>query len=223
MSIESEEPFNFDNFLKSIRIFAFEKAAELNDVSHDRYHIDRIVKNALTISKTEEADLAIVMPAAYLHDCVNFEKNDPRRKESSKHAADAAVDFLASIQYPEKYFKDISHAIHAHSFSANVATQSLEAKIVQDADRLDALGVIGFARMISVSTRLGRPFYQPNDPLCRSRKPDDQKWALDHFFVKLVKVAENLNTESAKVEGRKRLESMAVLLGDWERELHWNS
>ena len=62
---------------------------------------------------------------------------------------------------------EIRHAIEAHSYSAGIAPRTIEAKVVQDADRLDALGAIGLARCIAVGAALGRPLYEPDDPFCR--------------------------------------------------------
>jgi uncharacterized protein len=210
---------SFDSFLPQIRNFAYQSCVDSGDISHDELHLDRVVSNALMLAKEEEADLAIVIPAAYLHDCFVVEKNDPRRSQASKLSAEKAIEFLKSISYPEEHFDAISHAIEAHSFSANIEARTLEAQIVQDADRLDGLGSVGLARMFSVSARLTRPYYDSTDPLCRNRQPDDQKWALDHFFVKLVHTAAKLNTRSALDEGRKRIESMALFLQEFEREI----
>ncbi|MEH0374061.1 HD domain-containing protein, partial [Vibrio mimicus] len=84
----------------------------------------------------------------------------------SRIAADKALEFLNEIGYPKEYHDAIKHAIIAHSFSANVQPDTLEAKIVQDADRLDALGAIGIARCIQVSTNLGVGLYDATDPFC---------------------------------------------------------
>lgn len=77
---------------------------------------------------------------------------------------------------------DVVHAIEAHSFSAGIKPETIEAKIVQDADRLDALGAIGIARCFTVGGQLERPVYNSDDPFCETRKPDDQKWNIVIFI-----------------------------------------
>lgn len=211
---------SFDEFLPLLRKRAYQTCEEHPDVAHDCLHIDRVVANALFIAKKENGDLAIVLPAAYLHDCIHIEKDDPRRSIASRLAKEEGLRFLESIAYPTEKLDQIGHAIEAHSFTANLKCKTLEAQIVQDADRLDGLGSVGLARMFAVSSRLNRSFYNAEDPLCRQRTPDDKLWGIDHFFVKLVKIASTLNTPSAQAEGRLRLENMAIFLKEFERELH---
>ncbi|MFN2410222.1 MAG: HD domain-containing protein, partial [Halomonas sp.] len=116
------------------------------------------------------------------------------------------------IDYPSEYHTDIGHAIVAHSYRANVYPQTIEAQIVQDADRLDALGAIGIARCLQVSTRLGMGLYDPEDPFCDVRAPNDRINTVDHFYTKLLKIAETINTQSAKQEAEKRTAFMKQYL-----------
>lgn len=174
------------------------------DAAHDLSHISRVVKVAKQLAIAESADLAVVLPAAWLHDCVSLPKNHPERHLASALAGDKAIEFLASIHYPSEYYEAILHAIRAHSFSANITPETLEAKIVQDADRLDALGAIGIARCMQVSGALNRTLYSLKDPFCEARKPDDTLYSIDHFYNKLFRIAESLNTPSAQLEGKRR-------------------
>src|SRR5689334_22695757 len=112
------------------------------DAAHDLEHIRRVVTNARTLAVQAPADLAVVLPAAWLHDCVNVAKGSPLRSQASVLAGRAAVQFLETIGYPAQHLPAIQHAIEAHSFSANITPQTREAQVVQDADRLDALGAV---------------------------------------------------------------------------------
>ncbi|TAL30547.1 MAG: HD domain-containing protein [Alphaproteobacteria bacterium] len=191
------------------------KAKELypaTDPSHDILHIRRVVKSALKLAKEEGAELDVVMPAAYFHDFVNVPKDDPRRHQASTLSASAAAEYLASAGYPAQYLDGIRHAIAAHSFSAGIPPETIEAKVVQDADRLDALGAVGIARCFSTSALLGRPYYHEGDMLAEARTPDDKNFAIDHFFVKLFRVAEMLQTKSAREEGQRRVVFMREYL-----------
>ena len=98
----------------------------------------------------------------------------------------------------------VAHAIEAHSFSANVVPTTLEAKILQDADRLDAIGHIGIARCFYVSGRLGRAIYDPENPDASNRELDDAKYAVDHFYTKLLKLAGSFRTETGSKLGAER-------------------
>ncbi|NLU98731.1 phosphohydrolase [Marinomonas sp. UCMA 3892] len=184
------------------------------DSAHDLNHIYRVVNVAKKLALEEDADLAVVVPAAWLHDCVSLPKNHPERHLASTLAGDRAISFLVSIHYPSEYYDAIHHAIRAHSFSANVLPNTLEAKIVQDADRLDALGAVGIARCMQVSGALNRPLYSLDDPFCEMREPDDTLYSIDHFYSKLFQIADSLNTPSAQLEARRRKEVMQIFLRD---------
>ncbi|KKO47251.1 phosphohydrolase [Arsukibacterium ikkense] len=189
------------------------------DIAHDLNHVLRVVSTAKNLTEQEGACLEVVLPSAYLHDCFSFPKNHPERAQSSGVAAEKAIGFLSSIGYPAVYFEAVRHAIVAHSFSANVPPHSLEAKIVQDADRLDALGAIGIARCLQVNTSLGVGLYQSEDPFCTQRQPDDGSYAIDHFYNKLFKLAGTMHTASAKAEAEKRIAFMQAYLRQLGTEL----
>ncbi|HHX8641392.1 HD domain-containing protein [Vibrio diabolicus] len=174
------------------------------DAAHDISHVQRVVNTAKKLAMEEGADVSIVLPAAYLHDCFTYPKDHPNRKQSSIIAAKKAVAFLESIDYPQQYHDAIAHAIEAHSFSANIRPNTLEAKVVQDADRLDALGAIGVTRCIQVSTEFDAQLYDDKDIFAQQRELDDKQFTLDHFQTKLFKIAETMNTESARREAQKR-------------------
>ncbi|EJG1722982.1 HD domain-containing protein [Vibrio parahaemolyticus] len=182
------------------------------DAAHDIEHVKRVVKTAKQLCDEENADIAIVLPAAYLHDCFTYPKDHPNRKQSSAIAAKKAIAYLESIQYPQHYHDAIAHAIEAHSFSANIRPNTLEAQIVQDADRLDALGAIGVTRCIQVSTQFNAQLYNDNDMFAKERELNDKQFTVDHFQTKLFKIVDTMNTESAKLEANKRKAFMQTYL-----------
>lgn len=188
------------------------KVATAEDPAHDLLHFKRVVKTAKKLCELENGNPEVVIPAAWLHDFVIIPKNDPRRSKASKLSAEKAIEYLKSIDYPSHTYPAIAHAIEAHSFSANITPQTLEAKIVQDADRLDGIGAIGVARCFATAGILKRPFYFFEDPFCKNREPDDQQFTIDHFYKKLFKIAETLQTQSAQVVGRQRVFAMKQYL-----------
>lgn len=200
-----------------------EKAAELyptaHDASHDVLHIKRVVKAAKALAMEEGADLNVVIPAAYLHDFVNLPKNDPRRKQASTLSAAAAVEYLAGIGYPPQYEDAIAHAIAAHSFSAGIPPQTIEAKVVQDADRLDAVGAIGIARCFSTNAKMGTAYYHDGDFTAETRDADDKLFAIDHFYVKLLKLPDIMQTKAGRAEAQRRADFMRVFLSQMQNEV----
>ncbi len=175
-----------------------------SDPSHDMLHIRRVVRMATKLAAEEGANPDIVIPAAWFHDCVIVPKNDPRRSLASRLSADAALEHLRGMGYPDAHFDAIHHAIAAHSYSAAIKPETVEAKVVQDADRLDGLGAIGIARCFTVGALLSRPYYCDGDILAQNRAPDDSIYTVDHFFVKLFKTAETLQTAAGRAEGARR-------------------
>ena len=189
------------------------------DPAHDVQHIKRVVNNARYLTELSEADLNVTIPAAWLHDCVQVAKDSPARGQVSRLAAEEACRFLAGIGYPVERLPAVQHAIEAHSFSAGIEVRSLEAGIVQDADRLDALGAIGIARCLLTGGALGSAVYHPDDPFCSQRDPDDKAFMVDHFFAKLFKLPATMQTEVGRVEAQRRADVMRDYLSELGREL----
>jgi len=181
---------------------------EGQDSGHDWAHIGRVVATARKLAQLEQADLQIVLPAAYLHDIVNIPKNHPDRARASELAADKALGLLREVHYAEAKLPAIHQAIVEHSWSKGLKPSSLEAAIVQDADRLDAVGAIGVLRCASVNAQMQTSFYDPADPLAQHRPLDDKTWMLDHYSVKLYKLADTMNTRAAQALARERIAFM---------------
>ncbi len=182
------------------------------DPGHGLVHVHRVVATAMRLCIAEGAHGEIVLPAAWLHDCVHVAKDSPERSSASRLAAARAVEFLTAAGYQSDCLPAIRHAIEAHSFSAGIAPRTIEARVVQDADRLDALGAIGIARCIAVGAALGRPIYRAEDPFCETREADDNAASVDHFYTKLLKLADTMQTEAGRREARHRSDFMRDFL-----------
>ena len=182
------------------------------DASHDLGHFNRVWKAAQSINREEglPADPLILLAAAYFHDLVSLPKNHPDRSDSSRLSAERTVKLLEGFfeGFPAEKIEGVRHAIHAHSFSAGIEPLTAEAKILQDADRLEALGAIGLARVFYTAGQLGQRLFDEADPLASSRDLDDRIYALDHFSVKLLKLPARMNTAT----GRRLAEENAAYL-----------
>jgi uncharacterized protein len=190
-----------------------------NDSAHDFNHVMRVYKNAQKLCKKEKANEKLVLSAALLHDIVSYPKSDKRSKSSSLKSADEAKKILKKLGFPNPEIQIISDAIRDHSFSRGKTPTTLEGKILQDADRLDAIGAIGIARVFAVGGSEKRPFYNNEDPFCKIHTPDDDVWTLDHFYKKLLKLESLMNTKSAKIEAKKRTIILKDFLSELKREL----
>ncbi|MEX5683125.1 HD domain-containing protein [Pseudomonas silesiensis] len=168
------------------------------DGAHDLSHLQRVWNNARSLHAQEGGDLEVLLAAVLMHDCVTVEKNSPLRSRASMLAAQKASQVLTEIGWMSTKINTVAHAIEAHSFSASIAPNSLEAKIMQDADRLDALGMVGVARVFYVGGRLGRALYDPQDPEANQRDYDDKRFCLDHFQTKLLHLADGFQTATGQ-------------------------
>lgn len=190
-----------------------------NDSAHDFDHIMRVYKNAQKICKKEKANEKLVLSAVLLHDIISHPKSDKRSKNSSIESAKESQKILKKYDFTPKEIKIISDAIQDHSFSRNKTPNTIEGKILQDSDRLDALGAIGIARVFATGGSLRRPFYNSDDPFCKKRNPDDKIWTIDHFFQKLLKLESLMNTKSGKIEAKKRTRILKEYLNHLKQEL----
>lgn len=181
---------------------------DATDGAHDVWHLRRVWAMAQRIAAVEGGDLHVIEAACFMHDIINPPKDSPQRKQAARLSAEHASDFLTAQGMPEDSVKAVAHAIEAHSFSAGVKALTIEAKIVQDADRLEALGALGIARCFSVSGQMGASLFHGADPMGEARPLDDRAYALDHFEVKLLRVAETLHTDKARQMAQKRVAFM---------------
>ena len=191
----------------------------INDPAHDFDHIMRVFKNAQKICKKENAHEKLVLSAVLLHDIVSYPKSDKRSKLSSIKSAEKSKKILKKFNFTKEEIQTISDAIRDHSFSRNKIPVTIEGKILQDADRLDAIGAIGIARVFAVSGSEKRPFYNVKDPFCKNRVPNDEIWALDHFYRKLFKLESLMNTKSGKIEAKKRTKVLKDFLNELKKEI----
>lgn len=172
--------------------------------AHDIEHVRRVTATAIRLAHAVGADLTVVTAASILHELVNLPKDHPRSAESGDLCAEAARTLLTDLGWPAPTVRAVAQCIADHAWSKGAAPASLEASVLQDADRLDAIGAIGIARCMATSGELGRRLYDPSDPFCDTRAPDDQDNALDHVFRKLLRIEDRLNTDAARALARER-------------------
>ncbi len=190
-----------------------------NDSAHDFEHVMRVYNNAKKICKKEKTNEKLVLSTALLHDIVSYPKSDKRSKLSSLESAKKSKQILKKYDFTSNEITIISDAIRDHSFSQKKTPKTIEGKILQDADRLDALGAIGIARVFATGGSLKRPFYNIDDPFCKKRIPDDKTWTVDHFFQKLLKLESLMNTKSGKAEAKRRTRVLKEFLNQLKQEI----
>ena len=204
--------------MQSLREVAQSQCAG-NGPAHDFLHVLRVTENARHIGLAESADLDVVLPAALLHELFNYPKGHPQSHLSGEVCRQDAAAVLQQHECPADLIAPISECIRIHSFSRGLMPTTLEGKVLQDADRLDAIGAIGIARCFATCTEMAVPFYQPEDPFCGRREPDDRQWGLDHFYRKLLRVRDGLHTASARALAVDRIRLMDAFLSQLRREI----
>jgi len=181
-----------------------------DDAAHDLSHFRRVWATATQLAAGEEVDRLVLLTACYFHDIVSLPKNHPERSRSSMMAAEKTLAILQSAfaDFPADRYPAVSHA--------------MEAKIVQDADRLESLGAIGLARVFAVAGALNTILFDAEDPFADRRALDDRKYALDHFQCKLLRLPETMQTDKGKAmaqhNARFLVEFMAKLSAELQGE-----
>lgn len=196
-----------------------EAIAPGTDGSHDLAHLQRVWKNAAAIQAEEGGDAEVLLAATILHDCVQVEKDSSLRAQASRLSAEKAAEVLAGLGWPRAKIDAVAHAVEAHSFSAGVAPLTIEAKTLQDADRLDAVGALGIARCFYVAGRMGSALYDPADPHAAARPYDDRRFALDHFHTKLLGLTSGFQTATGARMAQVRHERLQRFLAELGEEI----
>jgi uncharacterized protein len=192
----------------------------IDDLAHGWEHVGRVYKLAQYIATQEGADSFIVGMAALMHDLGRTST------QHNGHHADLSVEMarelLQRYDVPGEKQEAILHAIVAHSFSRGVEPQTLEARVVRDADRLDGLGAIGVMRW-AVTGAVRRTnetlAYHSEDPFGEQHDLNDHIYMLDHFYIKLLKLGKTMATETGHLEAQRRTKFMHHYLDELKREI----
>ncbi|MEZ4923364.1 MAG: HD domain-containing protein [Crocinitomicaceae bacterium] len=193
------------------------------ETGHDWYHIERVWKNAKLISANEECDPFIVELGALLHDVADHKFVEDFEKETNERVN----QILSALNVSSDAIEQVFHIVHNCSFKGGIGEnkmKSIEGLIVQDADRLDAIGAIGIARTFAFGGKFGNMIYDP-EVLPVDFQSEDQyrktrTHTINHFYEKLLKLKQLMNTTTGKSLAEKRHQYMEEFLkqfyGEWE-------
>jgi uncharacterized protein len=189
------------------------------DAAHDALHVRRVMASARAIAIAEGADVDVAVMAALLHELFNYPKDHPESSRSGDVCAEHATALLHAHGVDGEFTERVAYCIRVHSFSRGIIPETLEGRVLQDADRLDAIGAIGVARCFATTAVMRRPFYAPVDPFCREREPEDKQFAVDHFYRKLLRVGDGLHTAAARAMAAERVAFLTAFLEQLGREI----
>ncbi len=171
---------------------------------HDFFHIERVVKTAKRIAKEENADEFLVELSAWLHDVGDYKLHD-----GIDRSAEMITKFLNELNLPQEIISQTIEIVSQVSFSKGHSPTSLEAQIVQDADRLDAIGAIGLARVFAYGGSKQREIWNPENP---------DETSIQHFYDKLLKLKDLMNTDSAQKIAHERHQFLEEFLDRFFKE-----
>lgn len=197
-----------------------------DDAAHDIKHFSRVWKTCQYINTAEgnPADALVLLTASYFHDIVTVPKTHPDRKLASKFSADKVKQILQEEfpSFPKEKIESVAHAVHAHSFSAGINPETIEAKILQDADRMEALGAIGLARVFYTAGLNKSSLFHADDPFAEARTPNDAQYAIDHFALKLFKLPGLMNTNTGEHLAHQNADYLQSFMCKLKNELEGN-
>ena len=189
------------------------------DGAHDLAHILRVARLAARIAEAEGADRDVAVAGALLHDLVYRPKNHPESPRTAELSAELAAAWCAELPALVPKADAIVHAIAAHSWSGATDAETLEARVVQDADRLEAIGAIGIARVFATGASFRSQLWHPEDPWASHRDLDDKAYTLDHFFTKLLKLSDRMTTAEGRRLAEARQKTMLAYLDALKADL----
>jgi 2-desacetyl-2-hydroxyethyl bacteriochlorophyllide A dehydrogenase len=189
------------------------------DGAHDSSHAMRVAEWAIRLAPAGHLEPPVVVAAALLHDLIQPTDCQPFRDESAGPSAEVAEKLLYEAGFSPAQVMAIIAAVREHSYSVGLRPSGVLSSILQDADRLDALGAIGVLRVATTGERMGASYYDWDDPWAHRRALDDSLFTIDHFFTKLRRLSNVLHTAAAKLEAHRRVRFMDHFLKELGREL----
>ena len=189
---------------------------------HDRSHVARVYNMAVRLAREENADLDVARAAALLHDIARAVEDEGQIVDHASEGARMSEKILAEVGFPREKVSEVVHCIEVHRYKKGMKADTLEAQILQDADRLDIVGAIGIARALARGGWSNLPIYDPEIPP-KAKYDGESLTTVNHIYEKILNVKETMNTKTARTIAEQRHEFVEQfldrLLKEWKGEM----
>jgi len=211
--------------LKMLRSLVHQRTSN-DDISHDAEHVERVVRWAIHLAEHSEVNPELAECAGLVHDLVNVPKESSERALGSEKSAVVGCELLKDAGFDPQEVAQVVEAVRTCSWSRGLAPTNRLGEVLQDADRIDAMGAIGIARNFACAQGMagrgsGSRLFHPNDPSGQTDRPlDDVRNAADHYRIKLLRLQKGMKTPAGRREAARRHAFMEQFLVELEREIH---
>ena len=217
--LEHQTNSNMTSIMNCVKTKALEITKQHTYAGHDVTHTIRVHRLCTSIGRKENADLLVVEAAALLHDIGRGREQLNPEVDHAEASAELAEKLLIECHFPEDRIPQVLHAIRVHRFSRKKVAETLEAQILQDADRIDGSGAVGVAMTFAYGGAKNMELYNEDDPLAKNRKLDDTKYVLDHFQTKLLKLEGTMQTKTARQLIQRRQRYLSSFMNQFIKEI----
>ncbi len=186
--------------------------------AHDWFHVERVYRLSESLACAEDADLETVRLAALLHDIGRRAEDEGRIENHAEWGADKATEILKAEGYNTAQRTAVRHCIRAHRYSTDPEPQTIEAKVLSDADNLDALGAIGIARTFTYGAQYERPLVNPELPPESDNSPAGRT-SVNHLYKKILQLTDRMYTETGRERAQDRHAFVETYLKQLDGEL----
>jgi uncharacterized protein len=186
---------------------------------HDFAHVLRVKRLCEAIGEKENADMLVLLASALLHDLGRDHERKDAAIDHAEKSAEIAEQILRKVSFPSEKIPAAIYAIKVHRFSKEVTPTTLEAKILQDADRIDISGAVGIAATFAFGGVHNSEIYNLDDPFAENRDLDDSIYTLDHFYTKLLYLPETMHTKVGREIADRRRRFMQYFLEQFKAEV----
>lgn len=186
--------------------------------AHDWFHVKRVHELALRIAEEENADKEVVEAAVFLHDIGRAKEDHGKINNHAEWGAEKAEKILDNLDYSQEFIEEVKHCINSHRYSTDPDPDTLEAKVLSDADNLDALGATGISRTFTYGGERGSVIADPELPV-EDDKSSSGATSVNHLEKKILNLKDRMYTDTGKDIAEERHDYVASFVERFKEEM----